>query len=162
MAKPGTPAAMLERIRSIRLEQEVGDILQGRTEELLILQKKQMMQGRNNKGELFAPLHSDNPFFKTPEAGLRYAGWKQKKFPETPFNVPNFIITGYYHGSLSFSVSSGSVVADASASFAKNIDQEFNNSVLGLNDDSKQTVWTEVVREPLVHVLADKIGCDVV
>lgn len=162
MAKPGTPAAMLERIRSIRLEQEVGDILQANTDLLVEFQKKQMMQGKNNKGVLFSPLHSENPWFKKPGAGLRYAGWKARKFPETPFDVPNFIITGYYHGSLSFSVSAGNVVADASASFAKNIDQEFNNSVLGLNDDSKRTVWTDVVREPLVHVLADKIGCDVV
>ena len=161
MATPGTPAAMLQRIRQIRLEEEVGDILEQNLEELKQMNIAQMMQGRNNKGELFSPRHSENPFFKTPEKGLAYARWKQRLYPETPFDIANFTIVGYYHGSISFSRNADQLVADASASFAKNIDQEFNNSTLGLNPDSKEKAWEEIIRSPLLHTLADKIGCDV-
>jgi len=161
MAKAGTVLAMLERIRGINLAQEVGVIAGENLEEFTTLQKKQMMQGKNNKGELFAPKHSENPFFKTPAAGLRYAKWKQKLFPETPFDVANLIITGYYHDSISFVVATDTITAQSSASFAGNIDNTFQNTALGLDPESKAEVWTEVLRGPLVRTLAEKIGCGI-
>ena len=156
-----TPAEMLRRIRAINLVNEVGDIVGQNLDQITALQKKQLMQGKDNKGQLFSPKHSENPFFKTPQAALNYAAWKQKITPETPFDVPNFYINGYYHSSISFAREGQIISAEATASFADKIDQEFNNSVLGLNPDSKSEAWNEIIRGPLVKELAGKIGCSV-
>ncbi len=159
--KPGTPAAMLSRMRAINLSQIAGDILEDNLDKLKALNQQQMMQGRNNKGELFSPTHTNNPFFKSPESALAYARWKQRLFPETPFNIANFRITGYYHDSISFSRRADVISAESNASFADKIQTEFKDSTLGLNQDSKQEAWSEIIRSPMLHQLANKIGCEV-
>ena len=153
---------MLRKLEAIDLQEEVGLILDQNLDKLRELNLAQLMQGKNNKGELLSPKHSDNPYFKTPEAGLRYAAWKQRLFPETPFNIANLKITGVYHESISFSRHGDVVSSDASASFAGSIEQTFNGTPLGLDEDSKQTVRNTIIRIPLVRTLSNKIGCDVV
>lgn len=160
MAKPGTPRAMLERIRSINLEDVAGDVLEQNLEKLAEINKDQLMQGKNNKGEILRPLHTENPFFKSPESAIRYAKWKQNLFPQTPFNVPNLIITGYYHGTISFSRRAAQITAQSNASFADKIDSTFDQTPLGLNQDSKNIVWEEFLRSGMIQLLAPKIGCD--
>ena len=160
---PGvTCAEMLRKLESIDLQEEVGGIIDQNLGELKQLNLAQLMQGKNNKGELLAPKHSENPFFKKPGAGLRYAAWKKRLFPETPFDVANLIITGVYHDSISFSRRGDTVSAEAAAPFAPSIEQTFNGTPLGLDSDSKKEFWIDTLKRPLVAALSIKIGCDVV
>lgn len=159
--KPGTPAAMLQRIRGINLKEEAGFIIDQNLDKLKALNIGQMMQGKSNKGVLFSPTHSDNPFFKSPEKGLAYARFKQRLFPDSPFNIANFRITGYYQDGISFSRRGETVSAESNATFADKIQTEFNDSTLGLNENSKDRVWNDIIKSPMLHSLADKIGCDV-
>jgi hypothetical protein len=157
-----TCAEMLRKLEAIDLQEEVGEIIDQNLEELKQLNLAQLMQGKNNQGQLLSPLHSDNPFFKTPEAGLRYAAWKKRLWPETPFNVANLKITGVLHDSLSFSRRGDTVSAQASAPFAPSVEQTFNGTPFGLDDESKKELWVLTIKRPLVMRLAIKIGCDVV
>lgn len=156
-----TCAQMLRNIKAVNLRDEAGVIVDRNLAEIKELNIQQLMAGKNNKGEFLSPKHSESPFFKKPGAGLRYAAWKQKLFPETPFDVPNLIIIGTYHDSISFSRSSNTVTAQASASFAASIDRTFNNTPLGLNPESLNKAYTNIIRSPLIHTLAGKIGCGV-
>lgn len=159
--KTGTPAAMLARMKAISMAEIAGNIMEDNLDKLKALNLKQMMQGRNNKGELFTPTHTNNPFFKSPESAMAYARWKQRIWPETPFNVANFKITGYYHESISFSRRADMISAESSASFADKIQSEFKDTTLGLNPDSKQEAWNDIIRSPMLHEMAGKIGCEV-
>jgi hypothetical protein len=158
---PGTCKTMLEKIRAIKLEDVAGSVIDGNLEKLKALNIGQMMKGKNNKGEFFSPTHSDNPFFKSPEAGLAYARFKQRLFPDSPFNIANFRITGYYHETVSFSRRGNVVAAESNASFADKIQSEFKDTTLGLNPESHETAWNDVIKSHMLRILADKIGCDV-
>ena len=157
----GTCAEMLRRIQATNLQDIAGDIIQGKEDAIIQINKDQLMQGLNNKGVLLSPKHSENPWFKKPGAGLRYAEWKKRLFPETPFDVPNLIVIGVYHRSMT-AIRNGNVVTfGATADFAPNIDLTFNNTALGLNEDGLNRAWLEIVKPPLLRIVATKIGCSV-
>ena len=153
-----TIAQMIRNIQNLDFEAEAETAVSMYTKEIEALQKKQMMQGKNNKGELFSPRHSENPWFKKEGAGLRYAAWKQRITPETPFDVPNFYVNGYYHNSIFVSVSGRRVNIESNATFAPDIDAVFQNTALGLNQDSKVIVWESFVKPQMLLQVAPKIG----
>ena len=152
---------MLKRVRAVNLTEIAGRIVEENAEKLAELNKRQLMKGLNNKGELLSPKHSENPWFKTKEAALRYAGWKHRKFPETPFDVPNLIITGVYHNSIFVSRAGDNVNIKASATFAGNIEQTFKGTALGLNDNTMEEVRSDIIRPPLAREVAKELGVTV-
>ena len=159
--EPGTCKSMLERIRAIRLQEIAGDIIDQNLDVLRQYNLDQLMQGKNNIGEMLSPKHSENPWFKKPGAAGRYAAWKHRLNPLAPFDVPDLRITGVYHESISFTRRGDIVAAEASASFAPSIEATFNGTPLGLDEESMEKTWQEVIKSPMLHILADKIGCDV-
>lgn len=157
-----TAAEMLRRLQAISIEGTVGPIIDQNLERLTLLNLKQLKQGKNNRGELLSPKHSENPFFKTPQAAANYAAWKHRLNPDAPYDVPDLKITGVYWDSISFERRGNTVTADASAPFAGKIAQTFNGTPLGLDDDSHQEAYYNIIRSPMLHSLADQIGCSVI
>lgn len=149
---------MLKRVREVNLTEIAGRIVEENAEKLADINKAQLMKGKNNRGEMLSPKHSENPWFKTKEAALRYASWKHRLYPETPFDVPNLIITGVYHRSISVSRSGDNVDFKASAVFAGNIENTFKGTALGLNDDSMVAVRNDIIQPPLVKEVARELG----
>lgn len=158
---PGTIASMLERVRAIKLEAIAGDIIDQDLDVLRKMNLDQLMHGRNNMGEMLSPKHSENPWFKKPGAAGRYAAWKHRLNPLAPFDVPDLRITGVFHESISFTRRGEIVAAEASASFAPNINETFRGTALGLEEENIKKTWQEVIRSPMIHILSEKIGCDV-
>jgi len=157
-----TIAEMLRKVRAVNIVDITGDIMEQHTDELAEYNRKQLMQGKNNKDELLSPKHSENPFFKSRESALRYAGWKHRMNPLAPFDVPDLRINGFYHDSISFSRRADTLTADSNAPFAGKIESTFKNTALGLNQESKETVYAEIIRSPLVHEAANRLGVSVV
>ena len=153
-----TIAGMLRKIQELDFEQVAEAAISKYTTEIEVLQKKQMMQGKNNKGELFSPRHSENPWFKKEGAGYRYAVWKQRRNPETPFDVPNFYINGYYHNSIFVTVSNRRVNIESNATFAPDIDAVFQNTALGLNTDSKVIAYETFIKPEMLRITQPILG----
>lgn len=156
-----TIAEMLRRVQSIDLVNIAGDIVSQHTDELADLNRKQLMAGKNNKGELLGPKHSENPFFKTPESAMRYAAWKKRITPETPFDIPNLFINGQFHGTISFRREAELLIADSSSPIAGDIESTYNNTALGLDTDSIETVKQDIIRSPLIHIIAETLGVNI-
>lgn len=154
----GTIADMNRKIQSLHLTALAEKVIAAHTDEMEELQKRQLMQGKDNTGALLTPRHSQNPFFKTPQAAQAYARWKQRITPETPFDVPNLFITGeVYHKGISFKVATERVIADSSAPFAGKVEQTYKNKQLGLNNDSKVELWEDTIRNPIVKAVASHL-----
>ena len=154
-----TGLQMLRKLESIKITDLVGDIIDGNSDKVAELNKKQLMAGKNNRGEFLSPKYSEDPWFKKPGAAKRYADWKKRLFPDTPYDVPNLFIIGVYHNSISVKSIGNNARFNASASFASSIAGKYNNTALGLDDDSKGTAYREIVRTPLIKQLAKGIGC---
>lgn len=151
---------MLERIQAIRLESIAGDIIDQNLDKLRDLNLDQLMHGQNNIGEMLAPRHSESTWFKKPGAAARYATWKHNLNPLAPYDIPDLRITGVYHESISFTRRGEIVAAEASASFAPSIKATFNEP-LGLTNENMSVTWEEVIKSPMLRVLAEEIGCEV-
>lgn len=158
----GTLADMNRRVQALSLTDLAAAIIAQNATELADIQRKQLMQGKNNEGDLLGPRHSENPFFKSPESALRYARWKQKITPETPFDVPNLYINGQYHGGIFIKVAGDKVTTDSKSPLAGKINNTFKGKQLGLNSDSKVTAFKDHIRSPLVKAVASQLQVNTV
>lgn len=118
----------------------------------------QLMKGEGVDGRPLSPKISQDPYFKSPESAKRYADWKHQLYPETPYDVANLTITGYYHNSLSLTATITRVQYDAGASFSNSIAAKYGNKQLGLNDDSLTTAWNKVVKPSFITIFTYKVG----
>lgn len=153
-----TIAEFGRRLATVDLIQIAGDILQRNEAQVRELNIQQLMAGLNNQGRQLSPKYSEDPYFKKPGAGLRYAAWKKKLFPETPFDVPNLIIVGTLHNSVTARRAGDQVQFAASASFAGSVAAKYGNSELGLSPESKQTAFRTIVKQPLVAEICNITG----
>lgn len=95
-------------------------------DELLALNKEQMMEGKNKDGQNLSPSYLTDPYFKNPKSAKRYSDWKDKitPNPNRQSGIPNYYINGRYHNSLKATVQDGKIVVESDFSGAKNIESK--------------------------------------
>jgi hypothetical protein len=155
-----TAAAFLRRLESVDLLKLTGEIVDSNTEKIREYNISQLMAGKNNKGQMFLP-YSQDPWFKKPGAAQRYADWKKKQFPETPYDQPNLIVVGTYHNSITVQRLGQAVRFDSATSLGQAIAAKYNNNPLGLTTDSKVLIQRQIVKGPLVRMTAEILGCKI-
>ena len=116
------------------------------------------MAGINAEGKPLSPKYSEDPYFKSRESALRYARWKQKLFPDTPFDTPNLIITGVFHAGITVSRAGEQLRFEGKASFSGSVAAKYGGTELGLSPDSKQKAYREIVKPELVAAMREKIN----
>jgi hypothetical protein len=135
-----------------------GDILARNTDKVKDANINQLMQGLDRFGRPLSPKFSEDPYFKKPGAWQRYAAWKQRLFPETPYDTPNLIIRGDYHDSIKVIRTGDNITFDASIHFAGDVSAKYQDKQLGLNQDSKVTIWNEVIQPAMVKQICNLTG----
>lgn len=145
-----TVAELGRRLAKVNITKTAGDALQKESAMLREMNIEQLMQGLNSQGEQLSPKYSEDPYFKSRQAALNYARWKKKLFPDTPFDVPNLIIIGTYHNSITAKRAGNQVQFRASATFASSIEAKYGKKELGLSPDNKQIAYREIVKPELV------------
>jgi hypothetical protein len=153
-----TGAEILRRMQRVNIIDMAGSIMEQNADEVVELNKKQLLKGLNRFGQQLSPKYSEDPYFKTAAAAKRYADWKKKLFPNMTYDVPNLIINGVYHNSISMARAGNSLRFSASASFAGSIESKYQGSALGLTDQSKSTAYTEIVKPPLLQQVSAITG----
>ena len=153
-----TVAELGRRLAKVDITKIAGDPLQKNRDKVRELNIEQLMQGLNSLGESLSPKYSEDPYFKSRESALRYARWKKKLFPDTPFDTPNLIIIGTFHNSITAKTSGNQVQFRASATFASSIAAKYGSKELGLSPESKQTAYREIVKPDLVTGIKDAIN----
>jgi hypothetical protein len=149
---------MFRLLEKIDLTAMAGNILADNTDKVKDLNIRQLMQGLNRYGQPLSPKYSEDPYFKKPGAWQRYAAWKKKLFPETPYDRPNLIIIGTYHDSIQVNRQAQVINFRGTASFSNSVDQKYNDAQLGLSDESKAELWREVIKPPLVDEFCRQTG----
>jgi len=149
---------LLQKVQQVDIVNMSGAIIDKKSADVIALNKAQLHKGIGRDGLQLSPKYSEDSYFKTAEAAANYAAWKKRLFPEMTFDVPNFIITGLYHSSISIKIASESVIFESSASFAPNIAAKTKNNTLGLTTESKATVWMDIVKHPLLQEVKQITG----
>jgi len=104
--------------------------------EILKLQREQIYNGQNNKGEDLRPLYTEDDYFKSQAQARGYVKWKQAITPNPKRNpnAPNLYINGYIHRNIIIVNESGNVIFDINnrIEFGENLKAKYDD-LLGLN-----------------------------
>ncbi len=141
-----------DRWASVNLRDIVGDIAEEHEAELAQMNREQLLAGKDNKGRYLLK-YTDDPYFKSREAAIRYMNWKKRISPDKdkPADVADFFITGYTHSTIFANRQGNSIVFESNGRFAASILQKTNGAYLGLNDESKKKGWLTIFRVPAIH-----------
>ena len=147
------------RLGGFDLITELSASVEETKDEIVALNKEQLLRGLDSDGNYLSPKYSEDPYFKSHESAKRYAEWKKKIEPkrDKPFDVPNLYITGRYHGTIDISVTQETMITTSDDPSAGSIEQKFTDVIYGLNDDSKRE-YIPVVLVPLKQRITGKLG----
>jgi hypothetical protein len=136
---------LIDGFKAFDPEKEFSGIVDDKKEELVMLQKEQMLEGRGFDGDWIRPFYSENPFFKSAASALRYAEWKQRitPNPQRPLDVPNLFITGYFHDSIEAKMSGRAFILQPTNSFGEDVVSVHENA-MGLDYDKRVTFATAI------------------
>jgi hypothetical protein len=131
------------RLKSFSLEVEVADSVNETKDEMLNLNRMQLLRGLTKDGDYLSPKYSEDPFFKSKESAKRYAAWKKKIEPvktDRPEDVPNLFIVGVFHGKIDVKANANEYTFTNSASFASGVESKFKD-IYGLTPESKSETY---------------------
>lgn len=150
---------LVEDLEKFDAHKELVVILSVNSETIADLQRDQMLEGRGADGEFIRPYYSENPYFKTKESAERYALWKEKitPNPQRPRDVPNLIINGYFHDSLSAKIGDEMFEIETSASFGDDVFRVHKNAQ-GLNEEKRLLFIENITLPAFGEALLEKTG----
>jgi len=126
--------------------------------QILYLQRLQIYDGKNNKGEDIHPLYTEDPYFKTSGQAQGYIKWKQKITPNPRRNpnAPNLYINGYIHRNLIIIEVNGDLVfaINSNVNFGDEILRKYDD-LLGLYPANQEKVDNEIII-PAIWELLEK------
>ena len=119
----------------------VKEVLVNHNEDILSLQKEQLLEGKRSNGDDIRPYYSEDlkpkGYFKTAESAKRYAVWKQGlKYPvnkSRKTDVPNLYVTGKFHDDLYVRYGAQAVSIEGSTQYGKDIVAKYGLQTFGLN-----------------------------
>lgn len=129
-------------------------------DELIELNREQLLHGRDKHGDYLSPKYSEDPYFKTPESAKRYAQWKASIEPkrDKPFDVPNLFITGRYHRSIDITVGPTTYDITSSDPNASSIESKFSEDVYGLGGEFREMYIEDQLFERLKSKVTKRLG----
>lgn len=147
---------------SVDLPEIVADIAGEHEAELAQMNREQLLAGKDNQGRYLLK-YTDDPYFKSREAAIRYMNWKKNISPnkDKPADVADFFITGYTHGTIFASRQGTSIVFDSNGRFNASILQKTNGAYLGLNEESRNKGWNTIFRVPTIHKINALTGAKI-
>lgn len=134
--------------KNFDIVQEVSDIAAVHEKEIADLNRQQLYEkGEDSTGRKLKK-------YKRP----RYARVKHEMNPKPGYGNPDFFLTGEFQKSIFADVRDRSIIMDAAdpkVEFLVNRDGEV---IFGLQDESRNTAWANILRPPLIPVLKNRTG----
>ena len=115
---------LLDRVKVVQQGLQDGgtikDVVETHEEDILDLQRLQLLQGKASSGEDIRPYYSEDlkpsGFFNSVDAAKRYSAWKgtisYPRMADRNADAPNLYINGRFHSELGVTFGSDSVVVD--------------------------------------------------
>lgn len=131
------------RLKGFDIISELAGSVEETKEEMLELNRMQLLRGLDSEGDYLSPKYSEDPYFKSKESAKRYAEWKKRIEPiktDRPEDVPNLYIIGVFHSKIGVDVGASEYTFSNSASFSSGVESKFKN-IYGLNPESKSETY---------------------
>jgi len=127
------------------------DFINKNAEKIVEINKEQLMEGSNNKGNTLTPDYYSDPYFKTREAAIKYANWKQKITPnkKRKINAPNLFINGRFHNDFGFYKTKLGIGIDAKSSFSTTIKTKYAGQIFGITTENIKKINIDLKTELL-------------
>lgn len=150
---------ILKRLQSVDISKEVQEVSMQHETDFENLNKRQLSAGKNRQGG-YLPKYSDDPYFTTIEAAMKYERWKAhvSPNPEKPTGVMDFFISGKFHRNIVAEVNGMNLTMSNNTEFASSIDAKTNNTALGLNSESVAIAWELFIKPYLLRSISEKTG----
>ena len=129
---------VFNNVNALDVVKESMVVINDHSEDIVELNKKQMLKGENNIDQSL-PRYVDDPYFKSRESALRYQSWKESISPnkQKPSGVMDFYINGKYHNSLIMQTSKDYFVIKSLSPINGSISNKTSGRHLGLNKKTK-------------------------
>lgn len=142
----------VEIVRTGLQSELVRNVLMKHENDILDLQKLQLLQGKASSGDDLRPYYSEDlksrgGYFKSAETAGRYSAWKEGL--SYPYSVqrnpdaPNLYINGKFHSELGVQYNPESVAVVGETSYANQIIEKYGMGSFGL----MRAYWDVVFRE---------------
>lgn len=130
-----------QNLKTLNIVEMIQSLMQENEALLLSLQKDQLNAGLDGEGNSFRLKYSQDPYFKSPEAGRRYGAWKHSMnkgtntlFPVRDVDTPNLRINGnLFHNLINISVTRGSLIINADSPIIVDLERKYGQALLGLS-----------------------------
>lgn len=139
---------LLDRVKIVQQGLQDGgtikDVVETHEEDILDLQRLQLLQGKASSGEDIRPYYSEDlkpsGFFNSVDAAKRYSAWKgtisYPRMADRNADAPNLYINGRFHSELGVTFGSDSVVVDGKTSYANGIIDKYGIGTFGLTKEN--------------------------
>ncbi|MBF0651292.1 hypothetical protein IR083_20955 [Dysgonomonas sp. GY75] len=158
---------ILENIESVQTA--IDFCVENNRDEILSLNRDQMLYGRDANGNILTPDYHNDPYFETKEAAEKYAQHKydieseheslikhKNIYGKKPKDTPNILITGrWFQNEMYILTRSKSFELGSTGIKARQIEEKYN-PVLGLSPESKQYFWIKYLRYEILKHLGFK------
>lgn len=150
------------KLRLMRVSQgvtgEAKEIVNGSIPLLVLMNRNQMLEGKDSNGNNIRPSYLEDNYFKTKEAAQKYAEWKQRitPNPKRGFETPNLIINGAFHSSVKGVVMSDGIKFTTDSALGRNVILKFD-TVLGIAPENRKKIIHEVLLPRLKKYVHESI-----
>jgi hypothetical protein len=148
------------RLKNFNISDEVKKICEkaGNVNWIEEANRNQLWDGKNAEDKDLSPKYSEDPYFKTREAGERYAKWKQviTPSPNRDPDVPNLYINGAFYRKIFARIQSKFIDVITSSNLGAAIVSKYRN-ILGLTIKNKELFAKERISPDLKQVMDRKI-----
>lgn len=129
----------------------VRSVLEGYGEDVMAMQRIQLLEGKASSGEDIHPYYSEDVgpggYFKTKAEAEQYRAWKGTlRYPHTVSrnaDAPNLYINGKFHSELNVSFGPDAVAVVATTPYASKIVRKYGVDTFGLTSER----WAEIMTE---------------
>ncbi len=148
---------LLGRVRTVAEGVEngamVGAAIQSHSEDIMSLQKEQLLQGKTSGGDDIRPYYSEDlrpgGYFNSVESAKRYADWKASGISYPAFggsrnpDAPNLYINGKFHSELGVQFTATTVAIVPETGYAATIVTKYGYETFGLMPENWNRIFYE-------------------
>lgn len=134
-----TAAEMSRRLNKVNINVISSESVEETKDDLLDMQKAQLLRGKGNDGNDLEPGYLEDPYFKSPESAMRYMEWKKKISPNVGRNdnAPNLYINGAFHRTVKVKVNTDSWDILSDSEIYNSVDQKYKGKEFGITPENK-------------------------
>lgn len=146
---------LLDRVKGVQQDLSSGvimeDILSAYKEDILELQRLQLLEGKASSGQDLRPFYSEDlkpsGWFRNQQTAKNYSVWKESlSYPHQAKrnpDAPNLYINGKFHGELGVDIRKDSVAIVPDTMYAMKIMAKYGSQAFGLMNEKWQIIFRE-------------------